>query len=538
MGRRLADAAGRSGAARAPAGRRGGWRPAGGASQGAVAGGVLHAVGGLGGTWGGYGRMQLDLLAPFDPAIGAGCCRTSARRNTWRRQFLPGLGALLVMLLGALAWLAGPRQGACGALSARCCWCWRGCCCSPSRIAWRSAGGSSRSCRCRSKWWRGWMRCGPRTLLLAGGLCGGCSPPGRRWWHGWGAAGGLVLAAAMLVQAVDLRPGFARCITTSRCSRPPCRCGWPPLLARGGAALCGGAGGADRHAGPELGGGRSMPPRSGCGRCGLSARVSPSAVTAVNARVARGSRPGSTSRGPSTCSATRRRWRAPRAGMDPARDLLARIDGRVGAGTGLAGAGSRRGIALTGGGGRPPLVTRQPSPRRRHESPDLARSRHADPARDIAERTAGRRNRRLAAGGEARGLRWGRGAGARGLHMRSRRLLPCPASQQTRGLRPACEGMKKAIPAAEEFGAGRERSPGLRIRTLAGIQESAPCSVSAGRSAATSCTTSATHAPGGAERGGAARDLLGEILRTSRNLNHSFPIPVLCCEPHVATNIG
>ncbi|NGM22592.1 hypothetical protein G3576_21440 [Roseomonas stagni] len=64
---------------------------------------------GLGGTWGGFGRMQLDLLAPFDP-------------GEWGR-FLPqlpradhleaadsylGLGVLLLLAAGLIAFLARP----------------------------------------------------------------------------------------------------------------------------------------------------------------------------------------------------------------------------------------------------------------------------------------------------------------------------------------------------------------------------------------------------------------------------------------------
>jgi len=77
--------------------------------------------------------------------------------------------------------------------------------------------------------------------------------------------------------------------------------------------------------------------------------------------------------------------------------------------------------------------------------------------------------------------------------------------------------MKKAIPAAEEFGRwyGNEVR-GLRIRTLAGDPGIRPMLGIRRQVGGTSCTTSATHARRGAERGGAARDLLGEILGNSR----------------------
>ncbi len=71
--------------------------------------GFFLLSGGFGGTWGGYGAMQLDLLAPFDP-------------GHWGR-FLPdlpgadhleaggsyaGLGVLLALVLGAIAYLRRP----------------------------------------------------------------------------------------------------------------------------------------------------------------------------------------------------------------------------------------------------------------------------------------------------------------------------------------------------------------------------------------------------------------------------------------------
>lgn len=74
--------------------------------------GFFTLRGGFGGTWGAYGAMQLDLLAPFDP-------------SPWGR-FLPdlpgldhlevghayaGLGVLLVLALAALAYARRPLPG-------------------------------------------------------------------------------------------------------------------------------------------------------------------------------------------------------------------------------------------------------------------------------------------------------------------------------------------------------------------------------------------------------------------------------------------
>lgn len=63
----------------------------------------------FGGSWGGYGLMQLDLLAPIDPAPWGvflpdlpGASHLEAGRS------YAGLGALLLLVLGALAWFRRP----------------------------------------------------------------------------------------------------------------------------------------------------------------------------------------------------------------------------------------------------------------------------------------------------------------------------------------------------------------------------------------------------------------------------------------------
>jgi hypothetical protein len=63
----------------------------------------------FGGSWGGYGLMQLDLLAPFDPGSWGvflpdlpGATHLEAGRS-----YL-GLGALLLLAIGAVAWVRRP----------------------------------------------------------------------------------------------------------------------------------------------------------------------------------------------------------------------------------------------------------------------------------------------------------------------------------------------------------------------------------------------------------------------------------------------
>ncbi|MEO3472711.1 DUF6311 domain-containing protein [Roseomonas sp. CAU 1739] len=97
--------------------RRAGWRiaaealavPAAGIA-GLWAGGFFELGGGFGGTWGGYGRMQLDLLAPFDGGYWSGLVPDIATADHLEAgNSYPGLGALVVIAAGAIAWLLGPR---------------------------------------------------------------------------------------------------------------------------------------------------------------------------------------------------------------------------------------------------------------------------------------------------------------------------------------------------------------------------------------------------------------------------------------------
>ena len=74
------------------------------------AAGFFLLGGGLGGTWGGYGEMQFDLLAPFDAGYWGGILPdiTTADHMEAGNSY-PGLGALAVLALGGVAWVSGAR---------------------------------------------------------------------------------------------------------------------------------------------------------------------------------------------------------------------------------------------------------------------------------------------------------------------------------------------------------------------------------------------------------------------------------------------
>lgn len=67
---------------------------------------------GLGGTWGGFGRMQLDLLAPFDPSVWGRFLPDLPHGDHLEAQdsYL-GLGVLLLLAAGLAAFLARRQPG-------------------------------------------------------------------------------------------------------------------------------------------------------------------------------------------------------------------------------------------------------------------------------------------------------------------------------------------------------------------------------------------------------------------------------------------
>jgi len=71
--------------------------------------GFFALSGGFGGTWGGYGQMQLDLLAPFDPSPWGAFLRDLPEPDHWETgHSYAGLGGLLAIALGAVAYLRRP----------------------------------------------------------------------------------------------------------------------------------------------------------------------------------------------------------------------------------------------------------------------------------------------------------------------------------------------------------------------------------------------------------------------------------------------
>jgi hypothetical protein len=71
--------------------------------------GFFALSGGFGGTWGGYGAMQLDLLAPFDPAPWGAFLPDLPGPDHWETgHSYAGLGVLLALLLGAVGYARAP----------------------------------------------------------------------------------------------------------------------------------------------------------------------------------------------------------------------------------------------------------------------------------------------------------------------------------------------------------------------------------------------------------------------------------------------
>jgi hypothetical protein len=76
------------------------------------AAGFFLLGGGLGGTWGGFGAMQLDLLAPFDPGHWGGLLPQLPRADHLEgMDSYLGLGSLLLIGAGLVAYLWRRRPG-------------------------------------------------------------------------------------------------------------------------------------------------------------------------------------------------------------------------------------------------------------------------------------------------------------------------------------------------------------------------------------------------------------------------------------------
>jgi hypothetical protein len=74
--------------------------------------GFFTIAGGFAGTWGEYGRMQLDLLAPFDPSPWGRFLPDLPEPDHWETgHSYAGLGGLLAVALGLGLWLRGGARG-------------------------------------------------------------------------------------------------------------------------------------------------------------------------------------------------------------------------------------------------------------------------------------------------------------------------------------------------------------------------------------------------------------------------------------------
>jgi len=74
--------------------------------------GFFTIGGGFAGIWGEYGRMQLDLLAPFDPSPWGLFLPDLPQPDHWETgHSYAGLGGLLAIALGLVLWLRGGAHG-------------------------------------------------------------------------------------------------------------------------------------------------------------------------------------------------------------------------------------------------------------------------------------------------------------------------------------------------------------------------------------------------------------------------------------------
>lgn len=317
--------------------RRGGWRigaeavlaPTAGIA-GLWAGGFFMLGGGFGGTWGGYGQMQLDLLAPFDRGYwGALLPDIQTADHLEAGSSYPGLGVLVVIALGLVCWLLGPR-GALRrhgvlvvvlaglvllAVSHRIAIGGRVFEAIPLPYAIVAQADALRASE-RFFW-----------PVLYAALLGACVALVRALG---GRRAGFVLFAALMVQAADLRPGMARLHQYFVPQPPtlPLRLAdpfWAEAARRYGAVRIVPTGMQATHW-EEV--------AVYAATLGLQtdavylARLDPRAVEAVNDAVARRLEAGGHEPRTFYVLGDAAALARARAGMDPARDLLQRFDGR------------------------------------------------------------------------------------------------------------------------------------------------------------------------------------------------------------------
>jgi len=174
------------------------------------AGGMFMLGGGFGGSWGGYGQMQMDILAPLDPSPwGALLPDLPGPNHLEVGHSYAGLGALLLVLLGLIAWAKNPTR--------------------PERRFWPlilvlvamalfavspnvSIAGVSYTIVELPQWvlrYADALRASERFIWPLGYAALIISVFLLIQWLG-GRRAGFVLAGLVLIQVLDMRPGFAR----------------------------------------------------------------------------------------------------------------------------------------------------------------------------------------------------------------------------------------------------------------------------------------------------------------------------------------
>jgi len=174
------------------------------------AGGMFMLGGGFGGSWGGYGQMQMDLLAPLDPSPwGAFLPDLPGPNHLEVGHSYAGLGALLLVLLGLIAWAKNPTR--------------------PERRFWPlilvlaamalfavspnvSVAGFSFTLVELPPWvlrYADALRASERFIWPAGYAALITATFLLIRWLG-GRRAGFVLVGLVVIQAIDMRPGFAR----------------------------------------------------------------------------------------------------------------------------------------------------------------------------------------------------------------------------------------------------------------------------------------------------------------------------------------
>ena len=173
-------------------------------------GGMFMLGGGFGGSWGGYGQMQMDLLAPLDSSPwGTFLPDLPGPNHLEVGHSYAGLGALLLVLLAMIAWAKNPTR--------------------PERRFWPlilvlaamalfavspnvSIAGVAYTIVELPQWilrYADALRASERFIWPLGYAALTASIFLLIRWIG-GRLAGFVLAGLVVIQVLDMRPGFAR----------------------------------------------------------------------------------------------------------------------------------------------------------------------------------------------------------------------------------------------------------------------------------------------------------------------------------------